>query len=817
MVTSSTPTTLHAGRRPETRLALVMNGGVSLAVWMGGVTHELDLLCRASDDDISEESVAAADRPVFQKWRSITQSADRKVLIDIVAGTSAGGLNGLLLATSLGRGAELPDLRGVWEKSASLGELREPKSETSLLSGVSFTEKINNALQSIGERTPLRERQPQEVTLFITATALDGRSRSYTDSYRNAFNVRDHRRLYRFQYQPAAVTYIKEEGTGWGFHTEAVDEFQKDNTPALVLAARATASFPAAFSPVNEEPLVKHRQLPKSEYDDPASCVVDGGVLNNAPFQPVLEAIAKRRLDAQVDRVVVFIVPSAGRLGTESTESLQCDEISIPKVLWNTARYPQEADFRSSAEQLCTQLSNSFRDTQLDLFTRASADRVLARRLRRGALKLLSEFRSNRIRAVVYDVRRQLADADKVVSLTATPEANASRIEAVLASLKQQPPNWIPAKVKSELTDPYGSGAWHWGLRTCERVLQCMSNHLRQCLDKATSAHQHRALVSGADSISQLTLQVLALVEAVDAQLQLRRPPGPDIADEAAARLVQDVFADLHVPEELAKIVKAAGQACVTALEEAGLPGWRQPHDVVAACLAVEVVTRAYAPPLKIIERLMPDFRFLRLGPVTISPLFNEDRFASIGDRKLYGVRFQHFGAFFSSAWRRSDFAWGRLDATHHLLSLFPMSVEERRAHESELHEAILQAEAPKDGPPPREWMRRNLEELKEPQDHVLLRKVADTEAGAQTLQGVLDSTLHLLRLPWWLQRLTRRTRNAAWRAYLDNPKTVRAETKKAARATVLSLLALSTTFGVVIGVVLIAVVATVIALLTKV
>lgn len=26
----------------KVRIALVMNGGVSLAVWMGGVTHEID-------------------------------------------------------------------------------------------------------------------------------------------------------------------------------------------------------------------------------------------------------------------------------------------------------------------------------------------------------------------------------------------------------------------------------------------------------------------------------------------------------------------------------------------------------------------------------------------------------------------------------------------------------------------------------------------------------------------------------------------------------------------------------------------------------
>ncbi|WP_225101125.1 DUF3376 domain-containing protein [Streptomyces sp. CoH27] len=798
--------------QPETRLALVMNGGVSLAVWMGGVTHELDLLCRASSG-VPEESVPDADRPAFRIWRSITRSAGRKVLVDIVAGTSAGGLNGLILGTALARGAELPDLRSVWEKSAALEALLEPKSPTSLLSGDSFKEKIDNVLQHIGERTSGAQ-QRQELTLFMTATALDGRSRSYTDGFRNPFDVRDHRRLYRFQYQPESVSYTK-QGEDWGFRTEPLDEFGKDDTPALVLAARATAGFPAAFSPVNEAPLVKYRRIPKSGYDDPASCVVDGGVLNNAPFQPVLEAITKRRLNAPVDRVVVFIVPSAGRLGPESTAGLRCDEISWSKVLWNAVRYPQEADFRSSAEELCTQLGNSIRDTQLDLFARTGQDPALAQQLRSRAEELLPEFRRNRARAVLYDVRKQLADAETVISLAATPEADANRVEAILAGL-QQGANWVPTTAGTEITDPYSGGVWRWGLLTCERALRCMSDHLHHRLAEASSPQRQQALISGAETISDLTRHVLAMFEAVDAQLQLRHPPGTDTSDETAARLVQDVFTDLRVPQQLARIVSAAGQIYVTALVEADLRGWQRSEDVVAAYLTVEVVTRAYAPLSKFVERLMPDFRLLRLGPDAISPLFNEDRFAGIGDRKLYGVRFQHFGAFFSAAWRRSDFAWGRLDAAHHLLSLFPLSAAQRRSRETELHDAILRAEAPEDGPRPREWMRGNLEELKQPQDNLLLKEVAATEAGARSLQGVLDAALALLRLPWWAQWLTRRTRQAAWRAYLDDPKAVKAQTVKAAVATLRSLVLVILAAGAVLGFMAIGLVGTAIALLTR-
>src|SRR2546429_2021811 len=82
----------------EIRLALVMNGGVSLAVWMAGVTHEIDLLRRASSNpEVSANSVPEKDRPVFALWQRLARRETRKIVrVDVVSGTSAGGLNGLL-------------------------------------------------------------------------------------------------------------------------------------------------------------------------------------------------------------------------------------------------------------------------------------------------------------------------------------------------------------------------------------------------------------------------------------------------------------------------------------------------------------------------------------------------------------------------------------------------------------------------------------------------------------------------------------------------------------------------------------------------
>jgi hypothetical protein len=207
-------------------------------------------------------------------------------------------------------------------------------------------------------------------------------------------------------------------------------------------------------------------------------------------------------------------------------------------------------------------------------------------------------------------------------------------------------------------------------------------------------------------------------------------------------------------------------------------------------------MTHAFEPPAAMVEPLGPGFDFLRLGPDVMSPLFNEDRFAGIGERKLYGMRFGHFGAFVHAPWRASDFTWGRLDAAHHLLGLLGLPAAERRRWEERLHEAILRAEAPP-GADPLTWMRGNLEELREPTDNGLLRKVRDDpdRSAWTSLRQVTRESLRLLpvsrRAHLIVRVLTRPVRSAAWRAYLKDPRTVGARTKRAAYATV-ALLALA-------------------------
>ena len=73
-------------RRRQLRLALSMNGGVSLAVWIGGAVSEIDCLRRGDEF-----------------WGDLLEGCgfQREALVDVMTGASAGGLNAVLMAQAI--------------------------------------------------------------------------------------------------------------------------------------------------------------------------------------------------------------------------------------------------------------------------------------------------------------------------------------------------------------------------------------------------------------------------------------------------------------------------------------------------------------------------------------------------------------------------------------------------------------------------------------------------------------------------------------------------------------------------------------------
>ena len=82
----------------EVRLGVVMYGGVSLAIYIYGVTQELFRAVRG--------------RGVYKLLKTLT---DSDIVVDVISGTSAGGINGILLGYALCRSRA----RCAWRPRAS--------------------------------------------------------------------------------------------------------------------------------------------------------------------------------------------------------------------------------------------------------------------------------------------------------------------------------------------------------------------------------------------------------------------------------------------------------------------------------------------------------------------------------------------------------------------------------------------------------------------------------------------------------------------------------------------------------------------------
>ncbi|MBS3929737.1 MAG: patatin-like phospholipase family protein, partial [Sphingomonadales bacterium] len=116
-------------RQKELRIALVCYGGVSLAVYMHGVTKELWKLAKASRIHHREEVLESGSEAVYRRLLGRIEnhhSLRLKVLTDIVAGASAGGINGVFLAQAIHSGQSLEPLTELWLECADVDVLIDP-------------------------------------------------------------------------------------------------------------------------------------------------------------------------------------------------------------------------------------------------------------------------------------------------------------------------------------------------------------------------------------------------------------------------------------------------------------------------------------------------------------------------------------------------------------------------------------------------------------------------------------------------------------------------------------------------------------------
>src|SRR5690606_26205867 len=115
-------------REKELRFALICYGGISLAVYMHGITKEIWRLAAASRAFHDGEAIAGSGGVYRDLLAAVAQHGNIKlrVLPDIIAGASAGGINGIFLARGLATGKSLDPLTELWLKDADVDSLLDP-------------------------------------------------------------------------------------------------------------------------------------------------------------------------------------------------------------------------------------------------------------------------------------------------------------------------------------------------------------------------------------------------------------------------------------------------------------------------------------------------------------------------------------------------------------------------------------------------------------------------------------------------------------------------------------------------------------------
>ena len=367
-------------RDKELRLAIVCYGGVSLAVYMHGVTKEIQKLARSSKvfhamshnqtkkelsySDVNDDRHRQTDTEIVY-YDLLNYIADKgvnlRVIVDVVAGASAGGVNGVALARALALDLPLDSHRDMWLRLADTTELIEPQNQarpwtkfylrpilwgliramrrnsindpeiSSKLSqffrarwfqppfsGKRFTNMLFEAFEAM--HTPATDQsllpKGHQLDLFVTVTDFYGYEHNLAIHDPTIVREREHRHVLQFSYL---------RNTSGLLH----NEFDREYIPGLAFAARATSSFAGAFPPLQlaeiEETLAVRQQswtrreeflekqfagLYGADHDISSSVFIDGGVLDNKPFAAAINALNARPAHREVDRRLIYIEPN---------------------------------------------------------------------------------------------------------------------------------------------------------------------------------------------------------------------------------------------------------------------------------------------------------------------------------------------------------------------------------------------------------------------------------------------------------------------------------------------------------------------------
>ena len=714
----------------EIRLGLVCYGGVSLAIYMHGMAKELQKLVvasRALEDD-PQTNPFPPETSEHAYWQALQTARDRsadralpRVVIDVVAGTSAGGINGIFLSKALAHNLSQDALRDLWfEKgdikellggslvqdslhvSRFVGQLLLGKAQ-GLLDGEAMLGWLLDALEEM-DGTRSRYQSPEgcpsslmpeghPLQLFVTTTDYYGYRQPMTITDPPTVSERRNRHVLSF-------TYRRTPG-------EEHTQFDRRYNGALAFSARATSSFPGAFPPLH---IADARELPKDFEDEffrayelsgaraSETWFIDGGVLNNYPFQPAIEAIVKMRSEREVTRYLLYLQPDPG----EEVQNPDGEPPNYFGVLW--------AGLSRASQPILEELlrARDFNERvrrvdELVASTRPAIAKILADEVPHGLGDRLPEADAAQLR----QLRLQLeAQAERNAGYLFSPylQLRAHSVFEQLARGICQVCNYKEEQENVGFLVRLIVDVWARGKKlVSEETGDVERRELLDIFDLAYTRRRFAFVLQGIDQLygdahrQDLDRAKKALYDRIDQAKALFQSIRESLSSVGARirelfsadRLAGAISAGQDLQAFARGFVRENGAALDAIAAELG-DFIRRERDSLHARLYDEFreITADWTPDQR--EEVMlrylgfpfwdamiyPLTAFSEAGElrpleiVRMSPKDSTRLGLHTAKDKLEGVKYAHFGAFLHREWRENDYLWGRLDAAERLLGL---------------------------------------------------------------------------------------------------------------------------------------------------
>jgi len=744
----------------ELRLGLVCYGGVSLAIYMHGVTKELFKLVRAARAFDSAYETSDFDPAHWFTGKSEVQDAPNydsepayfdalaalaghdaplTVVLDVIAGTSAGGINGVCLARGLAEGRSLNGFRKLWlvdgdmedllaghalfpwGRGKMLSKLAESVArlgwhpEDALLSGDLMCQLLHSALEEMERVGPSLVRADESLDLFVTTTDVHGYETVIpTGAGGSAHTDMSYRQLLRFHYD-------QEQPAG-----SQANDF--GDVPALAFAGRATSSFPGAFPPVSlgsfltaigagadtgaDEATTKDKSRHIAEHfvygldygaTEGEQWFMDGGVLDNGPFDHVIDAIAAKRADGPTARQIIYLEPDPGAPPQPVPASAD-SEPSFARTVWaSRITIPQHTPLVGVLDELeamnaaIAEVGAIVEAQQPEVLSFLNTPEVSGEELggavgydgvTENAPKVWAAARqlTGSLGYATYArLRAQAVAGSFAMSLAAELRfpAESSRTNfmvAVFGAWTRQLHMW-QAVDPDALEAQLGAVDVPFRLRRAEFVLQGIND----LFDGAAPGVRSQLVAMKStcwDSLVELRARQQRVASAVHHQAAALFDPHALTQDGYLSD--PDTFASLHKQDlsllydacvEAVGQVKGSSQGMWAALAEhtatwdevprakllsryVGFPVWDS--------LIFPVISLAKLPQLTPITVQ----RFSPLDATCLKAVTSDGSLKPDPSAKLDGVSIGHFGAFFEKSWRENDYLWGRLDGAELVMRL---------------------------------------------------------------------------------------------------------------------------------------------------